>query len=187
MAETGNTAHTGAGGSSPAGRAAAAGYPGSGVTENIASGSSMTPAIAVRIWQGDALHLATLLSSTSEDASAGVATSEDGVTYITLDVGGRGGGSGSGSQGSGSQGSGSQGSGASQDSFSFRGAAAVVTPGTAEVVTGIQTATQGGWLDPAYRRAGQTLWSIATSYKVSLNDLRAEWTERPIRYIPGNT
>jgi LysM repeat protein len=49
-----------------------------------------------------------------------------------------------------------------------------VTPGPAEAVTGIQTATpkaDGSILHTVEQ--GQTLWSIATSYKISLNDLYA--------------
>jgi uncharacterized protein YkwD/LysM repeat protein len=158
MAETGTTAHTGLDGSSPAARAAAAGYPGSGVIENIASGSSMTPAIAIRIWQGDALHLATLLSSTSEDAGAGVATGEDGVTFITLDVGGRG--------------SDNQGRETPLGQATPPGGAAPLTPMVTPPIAGIQTATpkaDGSILHTV--ELGQTLWSIAISYKISLNDL----------------
>jgi LysM repeat protein len=89
QAATGNATHTGSGGTSPTSRAVAAGYGGSAkifVSENIASGMSMTPANAVEIWQGDSLHLNTMLSPNYTDAGAGV-SSDGQVTYITLDVG----------------------------------------------------------------------------------------------------
>lgn len=159
MAEAGTTSHTGASGSSPASRAAGAGYGGSGVVENIASGAGMTPAGAVRIWQADSLHLNTLLSSTSLDAGAGVAVSADGATYITLLVGGRGDSSG-GATGQ-SQGGSSAG-------------AAAATPPTAEILITVQTATPG--TDGSITHVvepGQTLWEVAVAYKVSLNDLYA--------------
>jgi LysM repeat protein len=85
----GNTGHTGPGGSSPKQRAIAAGYGGGAavfVSENIAMGTNMTPALAVELWQGDSLHLNTMLSPNYTDAGAGVA-SDGNSTYITLDVG----------------------------------------------------------------------------------------------------
>lgn len=89
QASSGKPSHTGAGGSTPKSRAVAAGY-GNGaainVSENIASGTSMTPANAIQIWQGDSLHLNTMLSSNYTHAGAGIA-SDGRVTYITLDVG----------------------------------------------------------------------------------------------------
>jgi uncharacterized protein YkwD len=90
MAATGgSTGHTGPGGSSPKQRAIAAGYGGGAtvfVSENIATGTNMTAARAVELWQGDSLHLNTMLSPNYTDAGAGVA-SDGNVTYFTLDVG----------------------------------------------------------------------------------------------------
>lgn len=89
LASIGYMTHTGADGSRPASRAIAAGY-GDGaqvfVSENIASGSYMSPSHAVEIWQGDTLHLNTMLSPNYIDAGAGV-SSDGRVTYITLNVG----------------------------------------------------------------------------------------------------
>lgn len=89
QAATGNTSHTGKGGSRPRDRAVAWGYGGGAavnVSENIATGTSMSAAEAVSIWQGDGLHLNTMLSSSYRDAGAGAAEA-DGVVYYTLDVG----------------------------------------------------------------------------------------------------
>jgi uncharacterized protein YkwD len=81
--------HTGAGGSSPGGRATSAGY-GEGartfVVENIAWGSNMSAQRAVVIWQGDSPHLNTMLSPDFQDAGVGVA-SDGNTVYFTLDVG----------------------------------------------------------------------------------------------------
>ena len=89
QASIGSTTHTGQGGSDVKSRALAAGYGGGenvSVVENIYGGMNATPQQAVNWWQGDSLHLNTLLSTRHTDAGAGVATS-GGVVYYTLDVG----------------------------------------------------------------------------------------------------
>lgn len=89
QASTGNASHTGKGGSRPHDRAVANGYGGGAavsVSENIYSGSNASAAQAVGWWQGDSLHLGTMLSSSYRDAGAGIAQA-NGVTYITLVVG----------------------------------------------------------------------------------------------------
>ncbi len=99
MASTGSISHTGAGGSRPIDRATAAGYGGGAnvfVSENIAAGTNWTAQDAVQIWQGDSLHLETMLSSNYSDVGAGVAVSGN-TAYFTLLAGGGGGGEGSGS------------------------------------------------------------------------------------------
>ncbi len=81
--------HTGAGGTRPRDRAAAAGYGGGAeifISENIAVSSRTTTAAALEIWQTDSLHLNTMLSSDYQDVGAGVAEA-GGMTYFTLDVG----------------------------------------------------------------------------------------------------
>lgn len=101
QASIGSTTHTGAGGSSPSGRAKAAGYGGGSrvfVSENIAGGYNMTAERAVTLWQGDAPHLNTMLSPNYVDVGAGVAT--DGQSsYFTLVAGYISGQSGSGNSG----------------------------------------------------------------------------------------
>jgi LysM repeat protein len=161
MAESGDVSHTGSGGSSPAGRAAAAGYSGSGVIENIMSGVNVSAAQAVNWWQNDGAHLTTLLSTSAEDAGAGVASSGDTV-YYTLLVGSRGSGS-------------SGGNAAGQPAQPASGAAAAAsTPPAPEVVISVEVATPGP--DGAILhtvKEGQTMWDIASAYKLSLSDLYA--------------
>lgn len=89
QASTGNASHTGKGGSRPHDRAVANGYGGGAavsVSENIYSGSNASAAQAVGWWQGDSLHLGTMISASYRDAGAGMAQA-NGVTYFTLVVG----------------------------------------------------------------------------------------------------
>ncbi len=89
MAKNNIMSHTGAGGSSPKSRAVGAGYGGGKtvfVSENIALGTNMTAQGAVNIWQGDSLHLSTMLSSSYQDVGAGVAVSGN-IVYYALEAG----------------------------------------------------------------------------------------------------
>jgi LysM repeat protein len=89
QAATGTTSHTGKGGSRPRDRAVAYGYGGGAavyVSENIATGTSLSASEVVGWWQGDNLHLTTMLSSKYTDVGAGAAEA-NGVVYYTLDVG----------------------------------------------------------------------------------------------------
>ncbi len=89
QADLGSLTHSGANGSTPKQRAVAAGYGGGKtvfVSENIAMGLNMTAQGAVNIWQGDNLHLSTMLSFSYQDAGVGVAVVED-VVYYTLNAG----------------------------------------------------------------------------------------------------
>ncbi len=157
QAASGSISHTGSGGSSPGSRAAAAGYAGS-VIENIYGGMNASPQQAVSWWQGDSLHLNTLLSTRHTEAGAGVASS-GGVVYYTLDVG-TGTGASSGSTGS---------TGASTPGAS---GAPVAAPATAVAFNPvlISTANPDGSIVHVVQ-AGQTLWTIAASYKIALADL----------------
>ena len=157
QAATGSISHTGSGGSSPGSRAQAAGYAGS-VIENIYGGMNASPQQAVSWWQGDSLHLNTLLSTRHSDAGAGVAAS-GGVVYYTLDVGSGTGGS-SGSTGS---------TGASTPGASGASAATSATAVAFNPVL-ISTANPDGSIVHVVQ-AGQTLWTIAASYKIALPDL----------------
>lgn len=89
QASIGSFTHSGEGGSTPRDRAVAAGYGGSGVTENIAGGMDLSPGGAVGIWSRDALHTNTMLGNYT-DIGAGVAVA-NGVVYYTLLVGNQGG------------------------------------------------------------------------------------------------
>lgn len=81
--------HTGANGSRPRDRAAAAGYGGGGtffISENIIGGTGMTPAAAVQWWTGDLPHLNTMIGPNYTHIGAGVAADANGRTYYTIDV-----------------------------------------------------------------------------------------------------
>lgn len=91
MAATGQITHSGPGGISLTQRLLAAGYPLAGDlsqggfrAENIVGGSGMTAAAAVQSWQGDALHLNTMLSPNLTEIGAGVAKSGD-ILYYVID------------------------------------------------------------------------------------------------------
>lgn len=152
MASTGTISHTGSGGTSPSDRAAAAGYGSAGgfsLSENIAAGSGWTAQDAVQIWQGDSLHLDTMLSPNYNEAGAGVATAGN-TTYFTLDVGSSSGGSASGSSSS------------------------SLPPGVTVFpqVTPVDTATPlaDGSIYHVVQ-IGQALWNVAAIYGVELEEI----------------
>jgi len=92
MAATGQVTHSGPGGSTSTQRLLAAGYPldgdlslGGFRAENITSGlESMSPDSAVQAWMGDALHQETMLSPYLTEIGAGVA-SANGRVYLVID------------------------------------------------------------------------------------------------------
>lgn len=91
MASSGVMTHYGADGSRPYQRAIAAGYSVAGdlsrggfFSENI--GSATSASAIVENWQGDSLHLNTMISPDLKDVGVGVAIA-DGRTYYTLDAG----------------------------------------------------------------------------------------------------
>ncbi|MBN1146985.1 MAG: LysM peptidoglycan-binding domain-containing protein [Anaerolineales bacterium] len=160
QASIGSVTHSGSGGTRPKDRAAAAGYGGSAtiyVSENIAGGMSMTYQSAFQMWQGDSLHLNTMLGANYQDVGAGVATA-GGMTFFTLDVG----------YVAGSAGSGSSGSSASTASTN------PVAPATAVAFFPVKVAKPGSDGSIVHEvQPGQSLWSIAATYKVELSDLLA--------------
>jgi LysM repeat protein len=89
QAQIGSATHSGAGGSRPHDRAVAAGYGGGAlvyISENVATGTDLSPQQTVYdIWQ-DAVHLDTMISPNYRDIGAGVAFSGAQV-YYTIDVG----------------------------------------------------------------------------------------------------
>ena len=89
QAQIGSATHSGSGGSRPHDRAVAAGYGGGAlvyVSENVATGTGLSPQQTVYdIWQ-DAVHLNTMISASYRDIGAGVAFSGAEV-YYTIDVG----------------------------------------------------------------------------------------------------
>jgi uncharacterized protein YkwD len=175
QAVQGSITHTGQGGSSPRERAVANSYGGGAavsVSENIAGGVNLSPADAVSMWQGDNLHLTTMLSPNYQDVGAGVAVDGD-MVYFTLDVG-----SVSGAAPL-----------ATSEGASTTSRPAQVTPG-ATTVTAAPILTSTPRPDGAVVHVveqGQVLWNIAAAYKVSLAEIMAlnNLTERSVIY-PGN-
>ncbi|RPI98598.1 MAG: LysM peptidoglycan-binding domain-containing protein, partial [Chloroflexi bacterium] len=86
MVRTGNYGHTGEGGTSPADRAKAAGYPTAGyfVYENWVGGGAMTPFEAVAWWDQSPVHQATLRLQGFEHIGVGYAESERMHVYVLL-------------------------------------------------------------------------------------------------------
>jgi len=155
QASIGSVTHTGAGGTRARDRAVAAGY-GDGATvfvsENIAGGVNLSAQEAVQWWQGDNLHLNTMLSASYQDVGVGVAVSDSRV-YYTLDAG-------------------YIASSAPPPPSGGTSAPSPpqVTPGpTAIVIIPVQAATarpDGSIVHEVQQ--GQALWNIAAAYKVSI-------------------
>ncbi|MBN1536793.1 MAG: LysM peptidoglycan-binding domain-containing protein [Anaerolineales bacterium] len=159
QASIGSATHTGNGGSRAGDRAIAAGYGGGAkvyVTENIYSGRSATASIAVNWWQGDSVHLNTMISPSYTDVGVGVAEA-NGVTYYTMDVGYIAGAAG---QGSNSKSSSGSSSGSSNDS------AAVIVP-----IVAATPQADGSIIHTV--KEGQALWNIAAIYNITVDNLLA--------------
>jgi LysM repeat protein len=176
QASVGSTTHSGAGGSSPLNRAVGAGYGGGAkvyLSENIYGGNNATPQIAVNWWQGDALHLNTIINSAAQDVGAGVATGGS-VVYYTLDVG----------YISGSAGSGNPPQAtfpAGQNPPPTNGPIALI----AQPIKAATASADGSIIHVV--QPGQALWSIAAVYKIPLADLLAQngMTSNPVIH-PGD-
>jgi len=88
QASIGQVTHTGAGGTRPRDRAAAAGYGGGAtffISENIAGGTDLSVDGAISMWLGDDPHIQTMLGANYQDIGAGMAE-VDGFVYYTIDV-----------------------------------------------------------------------------------------------------
>lgn len=147
----GITSHVGPDGSRPRERAAAAGY-GEGATifisENIADGTGLTPAVAVEWWRGDDPHLNTMIGPNYVHVGAG-AGETGGVWRYTLMAGYVAGGSYTPSQ---------------------AGAAAAPSGPVIRAIISTSTPTSEGAIIHIVAE-GQTLWTIAAIYEVELNEL----------------
>ena len=88
QAAIGQVTHTGAGGTRPRDRAAAAGYGGGAtffISENIAGGTDLSVDGVISMWLGDDPHIQTMLGANYQDIGAGVAVS-NGFVYYTIDT-----------------------------------------------------------------------------------------------------
>jgi LysM repeat protein len=88
QAAIGEVTHIGADGSHPRDRAAAAGYGGGSsffISENIGGGTNLSVAEVIGWWQGDDLHLNTMLGASYAEIGAGVSVAGDFV-YYTIDT-----------------------------------------------------------------------------------------------------
>ena len=159
QASLGTWSHEGAGGTDETQRALAAGY-GSGASvmcdENVAFGLNFSAQASVEAWMSDAPHLNNMLSTRYLDAGTGAATDADGRVFYTLDVcyvigSGR----------------------SSQNPTLAPGTLATPLP-TQEPFFTVQTVTPG--VDGALIhevQAGQSLYSIAEAYGITLEELFA--------------
>ncbi len=153
--------HYGVGGSRPFERALAAGYPLAGdltqggfFSENITAGINKSAADAVLEWQGDAPHLNTMLSASLTEIGAGVVLIEDYV-YFVIDCG----------------------------KPTSSGSPQVIPTGMAEVISNvpvnpvvvktiIPNTPDATGLTNHIVKAGETLWLIAISYGIKIDDIK---------------
>lgn len=160
QASIGTVTHYGADGSRPYQRALAAGFPLAGdvsrggfFSENV-TGGNKTPAQAVAQWQGDSIHLNTMLSPNLTHAGAGVSVS-GGSTYYTLDA--------------------AAAIGSVPNYTPPAGGSTTVagTPATLEIVPPVVTSTpkDDGTLYHEVK-IGQALWSIALAYGTTVDEIK---------------
>ncbi len=148
QASIGQATHTRADGSGPAGY---------GFIENIASGYGLDAQTAVTTLWADAAHTETMLGISEGYAGAGAAV-KDGVVYFTLQV--------------------RRSPGAEYIAPQIQPAAAIQandTPTPGQAVPGFQTqAPQPDGSIVHVVQEGESLWSIAIAYAISMNELIAQ-------------
>jgi LysM repeat protein len=157
QASIGQITHTGAGGTQPIDRAIAAGYGGGAtvyVSENIAGGSSLSIQGAVQMWQGDSVHLYTMLNANYQDVGAGIANA-DGMAYYTLVAG---------------YVAESSSGGSTPGSNVAKPVSALPATEVAFFSVVVSTPAQDGSITHIVQQ-GQTLWVIAATYQIELEKL----------------
>jgi len=151
----GQVTHTGPDGSRPRERAYAAGYGGGAtvfVSENIAQGTNLSPAEAVQWWTGDDPHWNTMMGANYRDIGAGAGCDGD-MCYYTIDTGYV----------------------AGALSANSTAPAAPAATGAANGALPVLPATplpDGSIVHTV--QAGQTLWTVAAVYGISLAELLAQ-------------
>ena len=162
MAAIGSVTHTGPGGISTTDRLLAAGYPLAGElslggfrAENITAGVNKTALQAVLEWQGDALHLNTMLSPNLSEIGAGVA--KIGSTYyLVIDC----------AQPT------TGGVPQAYTPVAGQPPSDAYSPGDFIVPVTINTPDANGMVYHEVQY-GQSLWAIAIEYKVKIDEIRA--------------
>jgi len=173
MASTGSTSHSGPGGISVTQRLLAAGYPLAGDlslggfrSENVVMGPGMTAADAVAAWQGDSVHLHTMLSTDLQEIGAGV-SEQGGVFYYVIDCA----------------------------RPTTGGLPQAYTPGAesaysaSEIIIPVSVSTPNAKGEVIHEvKAGQSLWQIAIDYGVKIDQIR-KLNQLPTAYVinPGDT
>jgi len=153
----------------------AAGYPLAGDlslggfrSENVVGSPGMTAAEAVAAWSGDAVHLHTMLSTDLLEIGAGVAE-QGGVSYYVIDC------------------ARPTTSGVPQDYSP--GAEAEYNSGLNEIIVPVAISTPNPQGEVVHEvQSGQSLWQIAISYGVKINDIRS-LNQLATAYVinPGDT
>lgn len=159
QASIGSVTHYGPGGTRPYERGLAAGYPVAGdlslggfYSENIMGGSGYSAQEVVNAWMGDAPHQGTMLSTNLTEIGAGVSCSGD-FCYFTIDASTQ-----SGSPVAYTPSAGGT-SGGAGSPVPTRG---VVFPNTPAADGSVNHTVQ----------PGETLWEIASSYNVSVDEIK---------------
>lgn len=161
LASTGTMTHSGPGGIGLTDRLLAAGYPLAGDlslggfrAENITGGNESMPAeAAVDRWTGDSLHLNTMVSQNLTEIGAGVAI-RDGRVYYVIDAA-------------------RPTTGGELQLAATPVGGGLVESGTPFVIIPVTVSTpnmQGQVIHEV--KPGQTLWQIAISYEVKIDDIR---------------
>jgi uncharacterized protein YkwD len=159
MASTGSWSHTGPGGITVTQRLLAAGYPLAGDlslggfrSENVVMGGGMTAEEAVASWTQDSIHLHTMLSADLQEIGAGVAES-DGVFYYVIDC--------------------ARPTTSGVPQAYTPGAEAVLGAGLSEIIVPVAVSTPDSSGQVIHEvQAGQSLWQIAITYGVKIDQIR---------------